>query len=444
MEPLYSASREGNIDGLYAAIQDNPQILSIIDEIPFVGTPLHVAVSSGHVQFALEIMRLQPSFATKCNPDGFTPIHIAIQNKYTQMVACFVDTDPGLVRAKGREGMTPLHLVAKKGDLVLLRRFIEACPESIQDVNVRYETALHIALNNSMFEAFQLLLDRLQRETDEKANNWKKRVVNRRDLEGNTLLHISTFRNQVQVIESLATYNKSNPGTMEVNAKNERNQTAMDIAGLFNHFHIQQLLGQMVAERDAQPNNINPIPENDQQISENEVNHQDTNIPSREEIYKWEDYFKFDLGKSSPETARSDLLVVAVLMATATYQAVLNPPGGIDDKTGIALLGNLDGSAYVSFMFFNGAGFLISLNMIVVLMHEYPLYWELYVAIFSMASTYSSAMGAITPPGIMRGLLYAVLVIMAISLPILTFRIRKCLKRRRHRRNRHVNATVNT
>ncbi|WCJ25767.1 Ankyrin repeat family protein [Euphorbia peplus] len=337
MESLLSASREGNIDGLYASIRDNPRILSIIDEIPFVDTPLHIAASSGHVGFALEIMRIKPSFATKCNPDGFTPIHIAIQKKYTQMVLRFVDTNSGLVRAKGREGMTPLHLVVKEGNVVLLQRFMEVCPESIQDVNVRYESALHIALNNSMFEAFKLVLDRLQRKTDEEANNWKKRVVNCRDLEGNTVLHISIFRNQVQVTESLVTYSKSNPRMLELNAMNEKNQRAMDIASLFHHQHIHRLLKQITA-------NDNDYPTQNSNENQNfKTEGSPTTNASDVEIFCSEKYLKFDFKKTSPQKTRTDLLVIAVLMAAATYLAVLSPPGGEDNETGIALLSKNDG-----------------------------------------------------------------------------------------------------
>ncbi|WCJ25760.1 Ankyrin repeat family protein [Euphorbia peplus] len=417
MDPLQNASIEGNIDGLYTEIRDNPRILSIIDETPFMDTPLHIAASSGHVQFALEIMRLKPSFATKCNPDGFTPIHIAIQKKYTQMVVCFADMDPGLVRVKGREGTTPLHLVVKEGNMVLLQRFIEACPECTEDVNVRYETALHIALNSSMFEAFQLILDKLQRKKDEEANSWKKRVVNSKDLEGNTALHISTFRNQVQFTESLVTYNKSNPGMLEVNAVNEKSQTAMDIAQFFNHQHIEQLLGQITV-------NENRNLEIEDVLA--------TNV-SEEEIHYSEKYLKFDSRKTSPEKTRTDLLVMAALMAVATYLAVLSPPGGADNKTGIALLSKHE-FRYVWFMLGNTAMFFISMYMIKVIMHGYPYFWDFYVGILAMESPYSATIVSITPSGNIRVFFLVFCIVMPIVIPIVVSLLREIIKRREQRR----------
>jgi ankyrin repeat protein len=83
--------------------------LERIDVIPFVDTPLHIAASAGHTQFAMEIMKLKPSFARKLNQDGFTPMHLALQNNQTQVVLQLLDVDEDLVRVQGREGVTPLH-----------------------------------------------------------------------------------------------------------------------------------------------------------------------------------------------------------------------------------------------------------------------------------------------------------------------------------------------
>ena len=40
-------------------------------------------------------------------------------------------------------------------------------------------------------------------------------------------------------------------------------------------------------------------------------------------------YFKFKKGRDSPGETRNALLVIAVLVATATFQVRVNPPGGV-------------------------------------------------------------------------------------------------------------------
>ena len=85
---------------LYALNRQDPFVLDIIDRIPFVETPLHVAASLGHTRFAAEIMRLRPSFAKKLHQDGFTPLHLAMQNGETNTIRRLVGVEPDLIRVQ--------------------------------------------------------------------------------------------------------------------------------------------------------------------------------------------------------------------------------------------------------------------------------------------------------------------------------------------------------
>ncbi|KAL7216006.1 hypothetical protein ACSBR1_028036 [Camellia fascicularis] len=76
MDPdLMEAARAGNINDLYAIIQSKPNILDGMNKKLFVETPLHVAASAGQTHFALEILRLKPSFGKKLNLEGLSPLH---------------------------------------------------------------------------------------------------------------------------------------------------------------------------------------------------------------------------------------------------------------------------------------------------------------------------------------------------------------------------------
>jgi hypothetical protein len=66
-QSLRDAAKQGNIDAMYSLIRSDAKVLHRIDEIPFIETPLHTAASAGQIQFAMEIMRLKPSFARKLN-----------------------------------------------------------------------------------------------------------------------------------------------------------------------------------------------------------------------------------------------------------------------------------------------------------------------------------------------------------------------------------------
>ncbi|XP_050211892.1 ankyrin repeat-containing protein BDA1-like [Mercurialis annua] len=236
MNPLMEASHAGDTDGLYAATRENPNIFAEIDEIPFADTPLHASASKGHIPYSMEIMKLMPLFATKLNTDGFSPIHLALQNEHIQLAIRLVEKNNDLVRVKGREDITPLHYAVEKGNVELMARFLFVSPKSVEDVNVRNETALHIALRYEMFEAFEFLVGRLQLSYHEEACYLEKKILNWIDAEGNTILHIATFKKQLQLVRLLINCK------VDINAKNVEGRTALDYVQDDNTIEIKDLL----------------------------------------------------------------------------------------------------------------------------------------------------------------------------------------------------------
>ena len=199
---LEAAAMLGDINNLYEVIQQWPRILVFVDAIPFFNTPLHIAASAGHVHFAIEIMRLKPSFASKLNQQGFSPIHIALQSNHHNLVHRLVNIKKDLVRVKGKEGLTPFHFVCQAEsdeNITLLIDFLEACPGSIEDVNVRSETALHIAMRNGNLRALKLLVGWLKRNIRKGATLLERSILNMKDEDGNTILHISTLTHNTEV-----------------------------------------------------------------------------------------------------------------------------------------------------------------------------------------------------------------------------------------------------
>ena len=111
IERMNQAAEHGNTDAFYIIIQKDVKLLKHIDKLPFVNTPLHIAAYAGHIPFAMELMKLKPSFSRKLNPDGFSPIHLALQNGHGELVCRLLEIDGKLFtcQRKGRYHPFALH-----------------------------------------------------------------------------------------------------------------------------------------------------------------------------------------------------------------------------------------------------------------------------------------------------------------------------------------------
>lgn len=132
---------------------------------------------------------------------------------------------------------------------------------------------------------------------------------------------------------------------------------------------------------------------------------------SRSRTTQLAEYFRYDERRDKPSDVRTALLTVAVLMAAATYQAVLSPPGGIWQESksdvnpiqvaGVSIMGTKAHISFDIFMFGNTLGFSFSLYMIDFLTRGFPLRLELGFTMFAIGLTYGSSLGIITPSGFM-------------------------------------------
>ncbi|TKY65301.1 sister chromatid cohesion protein PDS5 [Spatholobus suberectus] len=117
----------------------------------------------------------------------------------------------------------------------------------------------------------------------------------------------------------------------------------------------------------------------------------------------WLTYFQYNEKKGDTTTeTRNILLIIFTLVAAVTFQAGVNPPGGVwqEDKdghiAGRAIYAS-DIQAYYVFLIFNTLAFSNSILVILSLTHKFPFYFEIWVGTVSMAVTYGSAIFAVSP-----------------------------------------------
>uniref|UniRef100_A0A7N2MME2 PGG domain-containing protein n=1 Tax=Quercus lobata TaxID=97700 RepID=A0A7N2MME2_QUELO len=303
IERLNQAALGGDINDFYNLIKEDVKLLEHIDELPFVETPLHKVASATetHIPFAMEMQRLKPSFVRKLNPDGLSPIHVALLNGKTQLVRWLLKVDGDLVRVKGREGMTPLHGAAAEDHLDLLDEFLKVCPDSIEDVTIRNETALHVAVKCKKLEAFKHLVEWLRQNKSKKTMSWKRKILNWKDEEGNTVLHVAAVR---LLLDS----------GVDIDAKNLMGDTAGDILVKRQEEEVEYSRSSMEISEMLQRAEVTKCARYLRSI-----------VLSLEERR----LLQVDRWAKISDDRRNVVLVVATLLMTVTYQGLLSPPGGL-------------------------------------------------------------------------------------------------------------------
>ncbi|XP_059636035.1 ankyrin repeat-containing protein BDA1-like [Cornus florida] len=325
---LLEAAWTGNVEDLLKVTGEDPCMLSAV-ALAGAETPLHVACLAGHLNFVRELLNLSKEFAGELNQDGLSPLHIASAKGYAEIVKELIKVDQNLCLLNGRERRVPLHYAAIKGRVQVIRELLSANADSIAQVTARAETALHLAVKNNQFEALRVLMEHLNQFN-------KEDIINKKDDQGNTILHLTVSRKQYEVVDLVFNEHVVTKGVVEVNPLNERGLTPLDLLTLFQSEagdrEIEEILRRAGAMMAKDLHSLAQVAFNENQdvaANNSPSNDQSRTVQLRSPSKQLLEYFKYDEIKDSLSKVRNSLLVIAILIATATYQAVLSPPGGV-------------------------------------------------------------------------------------------------------------------
>ena len=183
---LFKAARDGNTRVLLELLERDPLLLEAASAACSYN-PLHIASMLGHLDFVKELLKHKSNvgkYARELNQQGYSSLHLAASNGHVQVVKMLLGISHDLCRVKGRDGMTPLHCASIKGRAQIISLILSACSICVEEVNAWNETALHVAVKNNQFKSVRALVKGLKQ-----SNNLV--VLNSRDVEGNTVLHLA-------------------------------------------------------------------------------------------------------------------------------------------------------------------------------------------------------------------------------------------------------------
>ncbi|GLJ14762.1 hypothetical protein SUGI_0239440 [Cryptomeria japonica] len=268
-----------------------------------------------------------PSFAF-----GTPILHRAVQGGHLEIVKAILNNSywkDDLMTEKDEHRRCAIHVAAMEGRWDIINEFLSRMPRCVEIRNSEHRSVLHIAVEYNKFEVVHNLL------VNKEAETVRELVSRDHDNSRNTALHLAAI-NKVdsQLLECLL----SPPGVdvnalnLDVNALNDEDMTALDIASAAHeHDPIIEKLEAAGATRCSLV--------------------QKTHTTSKTK-------------QGSAKDATDIHVIVASLIATVTFAAIFQIPGGIeDDKHSIQYGGARLAfhKVFKLFLFFDTAAFSTSL-----------------------------------------------------------------------------------
>ncbi|XP_049376398.1 ankyrin repeat-containing protein NPR4-like [Solanum stenotomum] len=388
---LYVACERGRIEVVKYLLHNNNMHMLLILEVDMSTTSLHAAASSGHTEVVKELVKVRADFAWKKDElmNGCSPLHIAC--------------------SKGHLDITRVNIIAE---------ILSVSLESSEMTTKHGETILHLAVKNNHFEVLKFLMESLD----------VSNLMNFQDTDGNTILHLATVRKLTTMIIYLLKLG------VEVNALNQKGYTSLDVveadASNSGALAIIPALQEAGAKRcdqlppnfqDIQQVDASPIlgspwqrkttsflsPSSSSQHSYYNNNHHQRKRNNNN--YRATRTKKIKLQSEGLRNARKTITIVAVLIATVTFAAGVNPPGGFNQENGKALLGKK--TAFKVFLICNIVALFLSLGIVNVLVSVIPFkrrtmmklmvatHKVMWISTLFMASAYIAAIWSILPQG---------------------------------------------
>ncbi|MCD9643230.1 hypothetical protein HAX54_030490 [Datura stramonium] len=403
---LYEATVQGDVRALQELLQQDALILDRLTLTYFDETPLHLAALRGHTEFVRLIMAQNPQLAAELDTRKSSALHIASAKGYLQIIKMLLALNAEMCLARDRDGRTPLHLAAIKGRVEVIKELIHVNPREALGMTINGENILHLCVKHNQLEVLKVLME----------IGWDHEFLNAKDSDGRNILHLAVADKQIETVKYLLKTIQ-----IDVNAMDRNGNTTLDILAQswrdMNDLSIGECLREAGGLRakdisvsviqsstkisnDSGGNNHSPVSSSPAYLGENQAQ----NPPSKGD---W-------LSKK-----RETIMVVASLITTMTFQAGVNPPGGVwqenenlDDrgilshKEGEAVMAYNHARPYRYFLRANTIAFVSSLSTILLLISELPFrrrlfIWGLMVIMWlivtSTTLTYGIAIYILTP-----------------------------------------------
>ncbi|KAK9228811.1 hypothetical protein WN944_021767 [Citrus x changshan-huyou] len=288
---LYEASLGGSVRSLNTLMQNDPLILRKTSLTSLRETPLHISALLGHLDFTKALLNHKPELAKELDSLKHSPLHLASAEGHVQIVKELLLANKDACLVADQDGRIPLHLAAMRGRVEVVQELISANFDSVL-VKFHGDTVLHLCVRYNHLEALKIMLRSLLHDEG---------FLNSKNHQGYSILELSATLKQFQT----TSYLLSIP------------QIRVDVNSLIeNGFTMLQKDLQEAIAVPSTKSETKTLP-----LSPNVTLHH-RNEPQAQASLR--QLLKFDSDRY--EKTRGNLMVVATLIATMSFQVAVNPP----------------------------------------------------------------------------------------------------------------------
>ncbi|XP_048138157.1 protein ACCELERATED CELL DEATH 6-like [Rhodamnia argentea] len=213
--PLYLAVETGDLGILVllmeAVDRDDKFLWSRVEGM----SPVHGAVMHQRLEMLKEMSKRKKELFHLSDVGGGTPLHLAAYVNYVDGVKFLVDEFASSTVEYDKEGYLPIHVASKMGHLETIKELLLHWPDPEELLNFKEgQNILHVAAKYGRASIVKYTL----------GNPELEKLINAKDKEGNTPLHVATLQWQPEVLLSLTLHNR-----VDLKLVNNSNLTALDI-----------------------------------------------------------------------------------------------------------------------------------------------------------------------------------------------------------------------
>ncbi|KAH9665118.1 ANK REP REGION domain-containing protein [Citrus sinensis] len=385
---LYEASLRGSVRSLNTLMQSDSLILRKTSLTSLRETPLHISALLGHLDFTKALLNHKPELAKELDSLKHSPLHLAAAEGHVQIVKELLLANKDACLVADQDGRIPLHLAAMRGRVEVVQELISANFDSAL-VKFHGDTVLHLCVRYNHLEALKIMLRSLLHDEG---------FLNSKNHQGYSILELSATLKQFQT----TSYLLSIP------------QIRVDVNSLIeNGFTMLQKDLQEAIAVPSTKSETKALP-----LSPNVTLHHRDEPQAQAALRQ---LFKFDSDRY--EKTRGNLMVVATLIATMSFQVAVNPPGGFWQadtkadqgcpsgqpicKAGTAVQAYKTTNDYRIFIACSTVSFSASMGIMLLLISGVPLKNKvsvgililgMFISVFFAAATYMMSIGFVKAP----------------------------------------------